>query len=87
MNRVLLCGERTNWLLQKLTTKNQRKVEKMIQRADNNGDGDVDFAEFCELMCVATSSDPACTLPYCGICLFDPLDTSSARLLTSRKRQ
>lgn len=24
----------------------------MIQRADNNGDGDVDFAEFCELMCV-----------------------------------
>jgi len=34
----------------KLTTANQRKVEQMIQRADNNGDGDVDFVEFCELM-------------------------------------
>merc|ERR1719329_1011107 len=38
----------------KLTTENQRKVEKMIQRADNNGDGDVDFAEFCELMSQVT---------------------------------
>ena len=35
-----------------LTKENQEKVEKMIQRADNNGDGDVDFCEFCELMCV-----------------------------------
>ena len=26
-----------------LTKENQEKVEKMIQRADNNGDGDVDF--------------------------------------------
>ena len=87
MNCVLLYGERTIWSPQKLTTENQRKVEKMIQRADNNGDGDVDFAEFCELMCVATSADPACTLPDCWICLFDPLNMSSARLLTSGKKQ
>ena len=33
-----------------LTKENQEKVEKMIQRADSNGDGDVDFCEFCELM-------------------------------------
>ena len=31
----------------------------MIQRADNNGDGDVDFVEFCELMCVAFHTAPA----------------------------
>ncbi len=56
---VCCCVVNARWAPQKLTTENQRKVEKMIQRADNNGDGDVDFAEFCELMCV-TGSDPAC---------------------------
>ena len=39
----------------------------MIQRADNNGDGDVDFAEFCELMCVVLYDSSRALLRSTGL--------------------